>query len=196
MSIATKAGEWSSDQRPSSTSRNPRRSGLRSAARETSRQNASIAARAAGAPPLAWPSTSTAAFIAPAEVPEMPSIRSQGSSSSRSRAPQVKAPCAPPPCSAKSTSRGSRADLSAFVVAIGVDPSCGQGDWRDRSGWPDATGLTRGPQRPPIAAADRPQRLSFSGRCRRGCNPAALRPGKSRARRGSSMRTDKSSATG
>ena len=35
--------------------------------------------------------------MAPAEVPEMPSISSLGSSKRRSRTPQVKAPCAPPP---------------------------------------------------------------------------------------------------
>ena len=44
-----------------------------------------------------------AAFIAPAEVPDMPSMRSQGSSRRRSSTPQVKAPCAPPPCNARST---------------------------------------------------------------------------------------------
>src|SRR5262245_42798166 len=43
----------------------------------------------------------TAAFIAPADVPETASISSQGSSRSRSNTPQVKAPCAPPPWSAK-----------------------------------------------------------------------------------------------
>src|SRR6188768_3999372 len=46
--------------------------------------------------------------MAPAEVPEIPSIRSQGSSSRRSSTPQVKAPCAPPPCKAKSTSTSAR----------------------------------------------------------------------------------------
>ena len=52
---------------------------------------------APSAPPAAWPSASTAAFIAPAEVPETPSIFSHGSSSRRSITPQVKAPCEPPP---------------------------------------------------------------------------------------------------
>src|SRR5262245_66485033 len=42
--------------------------------------------------------------MAPAEVPEMASMVSQDSSSSRSSTPQVKAPCAPPPCRARSTS--------------------------------------------------------------------------------------------
>ena len=50
----------------------------------------------------------TAAFIAPAEVPEMPSKLSQGSSSRRSSTPQVNAPWAPPPCSARSTRTGLR----------------------------------------------------------------------------------------
>src|SRR6516162_2445092 len=120
MSIATKTGEWSKLQRSRSTSRKPRRSGLSTAARDTLRQNASNAERAASAPPLAWPSTSTAAFIAPADVPEMPSICSHGSSSRRSRAPQVKAPCAPPPCSARSIRIDSRFDVSALLVATGV----------------------------------------------------------------------------
>src|SRR6201998_4228725 len=83
------------------------RSGLSTAALDTRRQKFSNAARAPSAPPLAWPSTSTAAFIAPADVPEMPSMRSHGSSSRRSSAPQVKAPCEPPPCSARSISSGS-----------------------------------------------------------------------------------------
>jgi hypothetical protein len=66
----------------------------------------------------AKPSTSTAAFIAPAEVPEMPSMPSQGSSSRRSSTPQVNAPCAPPPCSAKSTRMGARFTASGFVVIL------------------------------------------------------------------------------
>ena len=40
------------------------------------------------------------AALAPALVPLMPSIASRPSSSSRSRTPQVKAPCEPPPCRA------------------------------------------------------------------------------------------------
>src|SRR5271165_1037318 len=51
----------------------------------------------------------TAAFIAPAEVPETASMSSQGSSRKRSSTPQVKAPCEPPPCRARSTSTGARA---------------------------------------------------------------------------------------
>src|SRR5215469_5412796 len=120
MSIATKTGEWSNVHRLRRTSRKPRRSGLSKAARETLRQKPSRAERAASAPPLAWPSTSTAAFIAPADVPEMASICSQGSSSRRSRAPQVKAPCAPPPCSAKSIRTRSRSKVSALLVAAAV----------------------------------------------------------------------------
>src|SRR2546423_1131622 len=41
------------------------------------------------------------AFIAPADAPEMPSISNRPSSSNWSSTPQVKAPCAPPPCSAR-----------------------------------------------------------------------------------------------
>jgi hypothetical protein len=93
-----------------------RRKGLKVAARATPRQNASSATRAPSRPLAAKPSTVTAAFIAPAEVPEMPSNSSQGSSSSRSITPQVKAPCAPPPCSARSTSSGSR--RTAAVVEV------------------------------------------------------------------------------
>src|SRR5215831_6763369 len=114
--MATNAGEWSSVQRPSNTSSGVRRSGLSSAAFDTRRQKFSSATRAPSAPSSAWPSTSTAAFIAPAEVPEMPSIRSHGSSSRRSRTPQVKAPCAPPPCSAKSTRTGARFDATVLLV--------------------------------------------------------------------------------
>ena len=75
--------------------------------RDTRRQKASGGTRAWRAA-LAWPATITAAFIAPAEVPEIPSICSHGSSRSRSITPQVKAPCEPPPCRARSTATGSR----------------------------------------------------------------------------------------
>ena len=84
----------------------------------------SSAARAAGAPPAAWLATITAAFMAPAEVPEMPSICSQGSSSNRSSTPQVKAPCAPPPCRARSTATVARSAAGAgeFLLGIAVWP--------------------------------------------------------------------------
>src|SRR6185369_578670 len=101
-------GEESSVQRPRSTSSGPRRRGLKRAASDTRRQKFSSAVRAPAAPPFAWPSTSTAAFIAPADVPEMPSIRSHGSSRRRSSTPQVKAPWEPPPCRARSIRMGSR----------------------------------------------------------------------------------------
>ena len=64
-------------------------------------------ARAPARRPAAWPATITAAFIAPAEVPEIPTMCSHGSSSSRSSTPQVKAPCEPPPCRARSTATGA-----------------------------------------------------------------------------------------
>src|SRR2546423_345445 len=56
----------------------------------------------------------------------MPSICSQGSSSKRSRAPQVNAPCAPPPCNAKSIRTRSRLKLSPLLVATGVVLSDGK----------------------------------------------------------------------
>ena len=59
----------SSVQRPISRSRGERCRGLKAAARETRRQYASSAARAPSAPPFDHPSTSTAAFMAPADVP-------------------------------------------------------------------------------------------------------------------------------
>ena len=40
--------------------------------------------------------------MAPADVPEVASILIHGSSSKRSRTPQVNAPCEPPPCKARS----------------------------------------------------------------------------------------------
>src|SRR5262245_33729584 len=49
----------------------------------------------------------------------MPSMRSHGSSSRRSSTPQVKAPCAPPPCSAKSTRTGAWCDVAVLVVIPG-----------------------------------------------------------------------------
>ena len=65
--------------------------------------------------------------MAPAEVPEMPSIRSQGSSSSRSSTPQVNAPCAPPPCRARSTRTGSRRHVSLEVDFAASVPEPAQG---------------------------------------------------------------------
>jgi hypothetical protein len=64
----------SSDQRPISRSSGERCSGLNAAARETSRQNRSSASRAPLAPPAIQPSARIAAFIAPADVPEMAAI--------------------------------------------------------------------------------------------------------------------------
>ena len=50
--------------------------GLNDPARATARQKLSSASRAPSFPPSACPATSTAAFIAPAEVPETLSISS------------------------------------------------------------------------------------------------------------------------
>ena len=105
-SVAMYIGEFSSVQWPVSISIGPRCIGLKRDASDTRFQKVSSAALAPSTPPCARPLAITAAFIAPAEVPEMPSICSQGSSSSRSSTPQVKAPWAPPPCRARSTSKG------------------------------------------------------------------------------------------
>jgi len=86
--------------------------GLNRAASATRRQNVFNAALAPAAPLAVKPAASTTAFIAPADVPDMPSMRSHGSSMSRSSTPQVNAPCEPPPCSARSTSTGSRASAT------------------------------------------------------------------------------------
>ena len=66
-------------------------------------QKVSRLARAPSRPPATMPDLSAAAFIAPAEVPLIPSISIASSSRMRSSAPQVKAPCAPPPWSARLT---------------------------------------------------------------------------------------------
>src|SRR5271155_4200859 len=52
-------------------------------------------------PPSARPPANMAALIAPALAALMPSNAMRSSSSNRSRTPQVKAPCAPPPCRAR-----------------------------------------------------------------------------------------------
>ena len=62
-------------------------------------------------PPRSKPSASTTAFIAPALVPLISAIASRPSSSSRSSTPQVSAPCAPPPCSARLMRLRGRARL-------------------------------------------------------------------------------------
>src|SRR5262249_13859814 len=102
-----------------------RRMGLNRAECETRFQKASSAARAPSGPPAANPATSTAPFIAPAEVPDMPSMRSQDSSRSRSSTPQVKAPWDPPPCSARSTSTELRSDLGSFAMIPRIQRAIG-----------------------------------------------------------------------
>src|SRR5262249_30439944 len=97
------------------TSSGLRRMGLNRAECETRFQKASSAALAPSAPPAVYPATSTAPFMAPADVPDMPSMRSQGSSRRRSITPHVKAPCEPPPCRARSTSTGSL-DFGCFAM--------------------------------------------------------------------------------
>ena len=94
--MAKKAGESSRVQRPIRRSSGVRCNGLRAAASRPAARSIERGARAS-APAMVHPSASTAAFMAPAEVPDIASIRSHGSSSSRSSTPQVKAPCEPPP---------------------------------------------------------------------------------------------------
>src|SRR5579883_1628200 len=69
------------------------------------RQKRSSAARAPAAPPLWKPCARMAPFIAPALAPLIPSISTRSSSSRRSSTPQVKAPCVPPPWSARLMTR-------------------------------------------------------------------------------------------
>ena len=67
----------------------------------TSVQNWARASRAPSRPPVIQPCAITTAFMAPALLPLMPSKCMRGSCSSASSTPQVKAPCAPPPCRAR-----------------------------------------------------------------------------------------------
>ena len=154
-SRVTNIGEVSSVQRPSITSRGVRRKGLSNAASETRRQNCSSAALAPSAPPAAWPLMRTAAFMAPAEVPEMPSISSLGSSKRRSRTPQVKAPCAPPPWSARSTRSGPPSPFALVFMedALTFRPgrkAAGPGGYGDPGSL--VTLLKRPPNQPGCAA--------------------------------------------
>src|SRR6476620_10206366 len=110
----------SSVHRPRRMSSGLRRKGLNRAPLETLFQKSSSRSLAPSAPPSAWPSTRTAAFIAPADVPEMPSIRSHGSSIKRSSTPQVKAPCEPPPCKARSTRSEDRVDLDEGTLVMSL----------------------------------------------------------------------------
>ena len=85
----------------------------------TCAQRWSRLSRAARRPALplfrASPPFSAAPFKAPADVPLMAEMVSQSSSSNRSRTPQEKAPCAPPPCKARLIRRSSIA-APAFAV--------------------------------------------------------------------------------
>src|SRR3984957_13610280 len=68
---------------------------------EAARQKSASRFCASSRPPRVRPSASITAFPAPADVPEMPSMASRSSLRSCSSTPQVKAPWAPPPCSAR-----------------------------------------------------------------------------------------------
>ena len=68
-----------------------------SPSRLAARQKSASRLRASSGPPRASPSATITALIAPAEVPEMPSISIRPSLNSSSITPQVNAPCAPPP---------------------------------------------------------------------------------------------------
>src|SRR5262249_6159374 len=69
-------------------------------------------ARASTRPPSARPAASATALTAPALVPLSQPSSIVSSSSSRSSTPQVKAPCAPPPSSAKLSRRLPRQDTA------------------------------------------------------------------------------------
>ena len=60
-------------------------------------QSASSPALALSRSPVTSPHFIAAPFSAPADVPEMAAISIRSSSSNRSSAPHVNAPCAPPP---------------------------------------------------------------------------------------------------
>src|SRR5215475_11880994 len=79
--------------------------------------------------------------MAPAEVPEIASIFSHGSSRSRSSTPQVNAPCEPPPCRARSIRTGLRfmrhqtmhrwlVQHTRLVAHCGVTICGGKATWR------------------------------------------------------------------
>ena len=107
------------------------RRGRRSRSQNTSR----LRARAVAPVGVDQPDLSAAAFIAPAEVAVMPSISIASSSSRRSSAPQVKAPWAPPPCSARLTRlRPCRGRSSAVPRSSGAASGGAQGSGGDRAG--------------------------------------------------------------
>src|SRR5215472_2795350 len=61
----------------------------------------------------------TTAFIDPAEAPVMLPILRPGSSNRRSTTPQVNAPWAPPPCSARSRGSGSARGPAGRGAGVG-----------------------------------------------------------------------------
>src|SRR5580704_542935 len=120
---------------------------------EAARQNSASRFCASSRPPRVRPSASITAFTAPADVPEIPSMASRSSLSSCSSTPQVKAPCAPPPCSARlmllglraafcSGARPGNSDESIFIMRLrrsrcgpaAVDRKIGAGDCLRRVG--------------------------------------------------------------
>src|SRR5262245_31567557 len=125
-------------------------------------QKSASAPIAPSRPPTVRPWASTTAFMAPALVALMPSISNRGSFSRRSRTPQVKAPWAPPPCSARLATLVSAIAVAAFIrpaSATSADASqaCRPAGWGATpfAGWrtdaqrgrcaakPRATGLGR-----------------------------------------------------
>src|SRR5207248_5672160 len=89
-------------------------------------QKRASSSRAASRPPSARPQAKSAALIAPALEPLMVSKSQPGSSSRRSRTPQLKAEKVPPPCSASDSLRGGhsrgggdRAGVAAIVSDSG-----------------------------------------------------------------------------
>src|SRR5690606_1691075 len=141
MSMYSPSGVQLAAAAPNSAPNMPPFIGFSRADAPTLDQKASNASRAAVRPPAINPAAMTTALIAPALAPLMPAISRRSSSSSRSSTPQVKAPCAPPPCRARSTCLRGRADRRAVLM----DNVAGQSDHSGRrtggcgDGWrPDA----------------------------------------------------------
>ena len=109
-------GESSRFQLPCRRSSGVRWMGLAIDIVPSSLQKARKAVRAPARPPTVQPCSRMAAFMAPALVPLTASTISRSSSSSASSTPQVKAPCEPPPCSARLTRLVSFMRLSSSTT--------------------------------------------------------------------------------
>jgi hypothetical protein len=98
---------------------------------DAERQKSASRFCASSRPPRHSPSASITALTAPADVPEIPSMLSRSSLRICSSTPQVKAPCAPPPCSARlirlvvadvffSAARAGISEARTFFIADGL----------------------------------------------------------------------------